>query len=391
MTDLLLAYDFPPIGGGIARWMAELALRYPAGSLVVSTGSLPNAADGRFPNPIDRIGLPSGRLKTLQGLWAWRRRVRDLVTRHRVDFVWCGNLRPAAYVAARTRQRDGIPYGVLLHGGDLLRLRAKFARSPLKRRSARALLGGAAMLVGNSPWTADLIGDVLKVLNLDPADRVRVVPLGSDPTAFRPGLDPASVISRYQIQPSRARLLTVARLVPHKGIDVAIAAVAALRDRVPGLTYLVVGRGPDRARLAGLVASLGLGTVVQFLDRVPDDDLPAIYAGADLYLGLSREEGLEAEGFGIALTDAAASGVAVIAGRSGGTAAAVLDRETGLLVDPQDAVAVASAVVSLLDDPIRRRALGAAGRRWVERDRNWDRVVQDLQALSRSVATTARR
>ena len=356
MTDLLLAYDFPPIGGGIARWMAELALRYPAGSLVVSTGSLPNAADGRFPNPIDRIGLPSGRLKTLQGLWAWRRRVRDLVTRHRVDFVWCGNLRPAGYVAARTRQRDGIPYGVLLHGGDLLRLRAKFARSPLKRRSARALLGGAAMLVGNSPWTADLIGDVLKVLNLDPADRVRVVPLGSDPTAFHPGLDPASVISRYQIQPSRARLLTVARLVPHKGIDVAIAAVAALRDRVPGLTYLVVGRGPDRARLDGLVASLGLGTVVQFLDRVPDDDLPAIYAGADLYLGLSREEGLEAEGFGIALTDAAASGVAVIAGRSGGTAAAVLDRETGLLVDPQDAVAVASAVVSLLDDPIRNKS-----------------------------------
>ena len=391
MTDLLLAYDFPPIGGGIARWMAELALRYPAGSLVVSTGSLPNAADGRFPNPIDRIGLPSGRLKTLQGLWAWRRRVRDLVNRHRVDFVWCGNLRPAAYVAARTRQRDGIPYGVLLHGGDLLRLRAKFARSPLKRRSARALLGGAAMLVGNSPWTADLIGDVLKVLNLDPADRVRVVPLGSDPTAFRPGLDPASVISRYQIQPSRARLLTVARLVPHKGIDVAIAAVAALRDRVPGLTYLVVGRGPDRARLAGLVASLGLGPVVQFLDRVPDDDLPAIYAGADLYLGLSREEGLEAEGFGIALTDAAASGVAVIAGRGGGTTAAVLDRETGLLVDPQDAVAVASAVVSLLDDPIRRRSLGDAGRRWVEQDRNRDRVVRDLQALSRSAATVARR
>ncbi len=391
MTDLLLAYDFPPIGGGIARWMAELALRYPAGSLVVSTGSLPNAADGRFPNPIDRIAMPSGRLKTLQGLWAWRRRVRELVTRHRVEFVWCGNLRPAGYVAARTRQRDGVPYGVLLHGGDLLRLRAKFARSPLKRRSARALLGGAAILVGNSQWTADLIGDVLEALNLDPADRVRVVPLGSDPTAFRPGLDPASVITRYQIQPSRPRLLTVARLMPHKGIEVAIAAVAALRDRVPGLTYLVVGRGPDRARLDGLVASLGLATVVQFLDRVPDVDLPAIYAGADLYLGLSREEGLEAEGFGIALTDAAASGVAVIAGRSGGTTAAVLDLETGLLVDPKDAVAVASAEVSLLDDPIRRRALGDAGRRWVERDRNWHRVVRDLQALSRSVATVARR
>ena len=105
MTDLLLAYDFPPIGGGIARWMAELALRYPGGGLVVSTGSLPNADDRRFPNPIDRIAVPSGRLKTLQGLWVWRGRVRELIARHSVQFVWCGNLRPAGYVAARTRQR----------------------------------------------------------------------------------------------------------------------------------------------------------------------------------------------------------------------------------------------------------------------------------------------
>ncbi len=391
MTDLLLAYDFPPIGGGIARWMAELALRYPVGSLMVSTGSMPNADDGRFPNPIDRIAMPAGRLKTLQGLWAWRRRVRELVVRHPVQFVWCGNLRPAGYVAARTRQRDGIPYGVLLHGGDLLQLRAKFARSALKRRSARALLGGASILVGNSQWTAHLAAEVLSDLDLDPADRIQVVPLGSDPAVFRPGLDSAAVAARYQIRPSGARLLTVARLVPHKGIDVAIAVVAGLRDRVPGLTYLVVGKGPDRARLEGLAASSGLGDVVQFLDRVPDEDLPAIYGLADLYLGLSREEGLDVEGFGITLTDAAASGLPVIGGRSGGTAAAVLEGETGLLVDSRNPGGVASAVISLLDDPIRRRRLGEAGRRWVERDRNWDRVVRDLQAISRSVATVARR
>lgn len=391
MTDLLLAYDFPPIGGGIARWMAELADRYPAGSLVVSTGSMPNAADGRFPNPIDRVAVPSGRLKTLQGLWAWRRRVRDLVARYSVGFVWCGNLRPAGYVAARTRQRDGIPYGVLLHGGDLLQLRAKFTRSPIKRRSARALLGNAAVLVANSEWTARLAAEVLGTLDLDPADRIRVVPLGSDPAVFRPGLDSAAVLARYRIRPSRARLLTVARLVPHKGIDVAIAALADLRDRVPGLTYLVVGRGPDRARLEGLAASRNLGGLVQFLDRVPDEDLPALYSLADLYLGLSREEGLDVEGFGIALTDAAASGVPVIGGRSGGTGAAVLDGETGLLVDAADPGPVVAAVLSLLADPGRRRALGEAGRRWVERDRNWDRVVRDLQAISRSVATAARR
>ena len=73
MTELLLAFDFPPIGGGIARWMAELALRYPPGELIVSTGTLPGADDRGFPGPIDRISIPSNRLRTLPGLWAWRR------------------------------------------------------------------------------------------------------------------------------------------------------------------------------------------------------------------------------------------------------------------------------------------------------------------------------
>ncbi len=390
MTDLLLAYDFPPIGGGIARWMAEIARRYPAGGLVVSTGSLP-AADDRFPNRVDRITVPSGRLRTVPGLWAWRRRVRSLVAAHAVQFVWCGNLRPAGYVAARTRQRDGIPYGVLLHGGDLLQLRAKFAGSALKRHSARALLANAAVLVANSGWTADLAGHILAALGIDPADRVRVVPLGSDPAVFRPGLTTETVMARYQIRPGRVRLLTVARLVPHKGIDVGIAAVAALRERIPGLTYLVVGRGPDRPRLEALAQSLGVGSLVQFADGVSDADLPAVYGTADLYLGLSRAEGLDVEGFGIALADAAASGLAVVAGRSGGTGSAVLDGETGALVNGSDPVAVAAAVAAMLDDPARRRDLGEAGRRWVERDRNWDRVVRDLQAISRSAATAARR
>ncbi len=350
----------------------------------MSTGSMPNAADGRFPNPIDRIATPSNRLKTLLGLWAWRRRVRALAAQHQAQFIWCGNLRPAGYVALRSRARDGIPYGVLLHGGDLLRLEAKFERSLLKRRAARALLGHAAVLVANSRWTADLASRVLSTLDLEPAGRIQVVPLGSDPVAFRPGIDTAAVMARYRIRPSRARLLTVARLVPHKGIDVGIPVVAALRSQFPDLSYLVVGRGPDRPRLEDLVGSLGLTDAVQFLDAVPDADLPAIYGLADLYLGLSRATGLEVEGFGIALTDASASGLAVVAGRGGGTEAAVLDGETGVLVDGREVAGTAEVVAGLLTDADLRRAMGEAGRRWVERDRNWDRVVRDLLAISRS-------
>ena len=125
-TQLLLSYDFPPMGGGIARWMGELAKRYPPGSLVVSTGSHPGGSkvDATLRNRVDRIPTSSRRLRTLQGLVAWSRRAAALARSVRPEFVWCGNFKPAGYPARWIRQRVGIPYGILFHGTDLLLLRS---------------------------------------------------------------------------------------------------------------------------------------------------------------------------------------------------------------------------------------------------------------------------
>jgi phosphatidylinositol alpha-1,6-mannosyltransferase len=120
---------------------------------------------------------------------------------------------------------------------------------------------------------------------------------------------------------------------------------------------------------------------VRFLGFVADDELPALYNAADLYVGASRYHDLLVEGFGISLVEASASGIAVVGGRSGGVADAVRDGETGLLVDPEQPAAVADAINRLLaDEPLRRR-LGAAGRRAVETYYNWDRVSRDLMRI----------
>jgi phosphatidylinositol alpha-1,6-mannosyltransferase len=307
-----------------------------------------------------------------------------------VGFIWCGNLRPAGYVAAWTRRREGVRYGVLVHGGDLLQLRAKYRRSPFKRRAARGILGGADLLVANSQWTGALAGEILAELGLGAGPRIAVVPLGADPDRFRPGLDPAPAAARYRIPPGRY-LLTVGRLVPHKGCDTALEALAVIRRRHPDVRLVLVGRGPDRSRLEPLTRRLGLESAVSILSEVPDSDLPALYAGAAVYVGLSREEGLDVEGFGIALADAAAAAVPVVAGASGGTGDAVRDGETGFRVSPRDPGAVADAVLRLLENPDLANRLGLAGRRWVETYLNWDRVVADLIGLSRSAARSARR
>ena len=391
-THLLLTYDFPPIGGGIARWMAELARRYPAGSLVVSTGQQGDASevDAGFPNRVDRLAIPSGRLRTLQGILLWSRRVAVLARSTDASFIWCGNIKPAAYPAKWTMERTGTPFGILLHGGDLLILQHQVHQSTVKRKTAAALLGSAAVLVANSDWTRDRCLTLLSELDIDATpDRVRVVPLGADHEFFRPGLDTREVRARYGLGEGRW-LLSVARLSRHKGIDTALQALARLRTRYPDLHYAVVGTGEEQAALAAEAVELGVADRVRFLTGVPDRDLPALYNTAEVYLGVSRLMEQRVEGFGISLAEASACGIPVVAGRSGGIPAAVRDGETGVLVDAESAAAVSEALSRLLDDPTLRARLGAAGRRAVESHYNWDRVTRDLVRIGSELGADAR-
>ncbi len=380
---LLLTYDFPPIGGGIARWMAELARRYPPGSLVVSTGQHADAqdVDSTFPNPIDRLPVSARRLRTLQGILLWSRRAAVLARGNGAEFIWCGNIKPAAYPAKWVKERIGVPFGILLHGGDLLILQHQVHQSALRRRTARSLLTSASVLVANSQWTRDRCVHLLGELDVEPtAEQIRVVPLGADHEFFRPGLDTTAIRQRYGLGQGRW-LLSVARLTRHKGIDTALRALSLLSREHPDLGYAVVGSGEEREALEAEARELGVADRVRFLTEVPDRDLPGLYNAAEIYLGVSRLMEQRVEGFGISLVEASACGVPVVAGKSGGIPEAVRDGETGVLADAEEPEAVAAALRRLLADPARRRRLGEAGRRAVEQYYNWDRVTADLARI----------
>lgn len=388
MTQLLLAYDFPPIGGGIARMMGELAKRYPPGALVVSTGShLGSAAvDASFGNVVDRIAIPSRRLRTLQGLLVWSRRAAALARSVRPEFVWCGNFKPAGYPARWIHKRAGTPYGIVFYGTDLLLLQRQIQRSVTKRVSARELIGCAAGLVAISQWTRKLCLSVVGQLGLNAHQMdVRTLSLGTDPDFFRPGIDSAEVRRRYGLD-GRRWLITVARLTRHKGVDIGLQVLARLRDRYPDLGYAVVGSGGELPFLERLAQNLGVADRVRFLTDVPDSDLPGLYNCAEIYLGLSRQTEGNAEGFGISLVEAGACGLPVVGGRSGGIPDAVREGETGLLVNAAGPDEASAAVSGLLEDGITAKRLGAGGRHAVETYFNWDRVAGDLARIGQEMA-----
>jgi phosphatidylinositol alpha-1,6-mannosyltransferase len=259
-------------------------------------------------------------------------------------------------------------------------------QSLLKRRTARALISSAAVLVANSGWTRERCLTLLSELELEPSDDlVQVVPLGADHVFFRPGVDTGAVRERYDLGEGRW-LLSVARLSRHKGVDTALRALARLAGGYPDLRYAVVGTGEELEALETEARALGVGDRVRFLTEVPDGDLPALYNVAEIYLGMSRLMERRVEGFGISIVEASACGIPVVAGRSGGIPEAVRDGETGVLVDAERADEVAAAVGRLLDDRELRGRLGAAGRRAVESYYNWDRVARDLERIGREVA-----
>ena len=124
--------------------MGEIALRYPARSLVVSTGMYDGgaASDARFPQVIDRVGITATRLRTVQGLALWTWRARSLAKQWAPGFVWCAELKPAGYPARWL----GIPYGIMVHGTELLLIEEKIRRSRFKRGTAGGILGRAAAI-----------------------------------------------------------------------------------------------------------------------------------------------------------------------------------------------------------------------------------------------------
>jgi phosphatidylinositol alpha-1,6-mannosyltransferase len=215
-----------------------------------------------------------------------------------------------------------------------------------------------------------------------PGVRLEQLPSGVDTSAFFPGAG-GDVVRRRLGLTDRPVIVCVSRLVPRKGQDVLIRALPLVQQRIPDAALLIVGGGPSLERLRSLAASVGVARDVVLTGSVPWEELPAHYDAGDVFAMpcRSRRGGLEVEGLGIVFLEASATGLPVVAGRSGGSPDAVLDGETGWVVDGTSVAEVAARVGDLLADRGRARAMGAAGRAWVEREWRWDVLAARLRGL----------
>ena len=386
---LFVTQDYGPDLGGMARRHVELCRRFGDGEdtvMSVSTVASPgaDAFDRHEDYRIFRQPFPFQRANRFSNQLRWAR----WLTSNRAtkfDVLHCGNIRPVGYGVRWANRRLGLPYLVYVNGGDLLRERRKSAQSAVKRMSARSIMGNASGVVATSKWVAQLATDVMNEVGVEELPPVAALDLGTDPVHFNPSRDTGALRRRWGIGDGPI-MLTVARLVPHKGQDMGIRALAILWRDFPELRYIMVGEGHDEQRLRALARDVGVSGKVGFVGAMRDDELPEAYATSTLYLGTSRvDRDINVEGFGISFLEAGASGIPSVAGDSGGVRSAVRDGETGIVVPPTDVDAVADAIRSLLVNADRRKQMGQAARRAVETHYNWDRVARDTRDFTNSV------
>ena len=383
MNHLFVTQDYGPDLGGMARRHVELCRRFGDGdetTMSVSTVGSPNADafDRHEDYNIYRQPFPFARANRFSNQLRW---ARWMTSSRSPDFdvLHCGNIRPVGYGVGWANRKLGTPYLVYVNGGDLLRERSKAKRSKLKQVSARAILGGAAGIVATSKWVAQLASEVMTEVGVEKPPAVAALDLGTDPVHFNPSRDTGALRRRWGVGEGPI-ILTVARLVPHKGQDMGIRALSMLARDFPDLRYIMVGEGHDEMRLREMARELGVSGRVGFVGPMRDDELPEAYATSTIYLGASRiDNQINVEGFGISFLEAGASGVPSVAGDSGGVRSAVRDGETGIVVPPTDPDAIADSIRSLLLNPDRRKQMGRAARHAVETHYNWDRVAKDTR------------
>ena len=251
------------------------------------------------------------------------------------------------------------------------RLRLLFTSAAQRRHSryTRALIARMDAVVATSARAASYLER--------PAT---VVPHGVDVGAFRPAPDRAALRERLGLAPD-LWVGCFGRIRPQKGTDVLVEALLALMPARPDLRALIVGRTDEAGfaeALRGRVAAAGLADRFRWVDRLSWEALADHHAAMDLYAAPQRWEG-----FGLTPLEAMAAGVPVVATTVGAFPDLILDGETGALVPPDDAGAMAAAMAALLDDAGRREAMGRAARAHVEARHAIEAEAAALEAIYR--------
>ncbi|CAN2205183.1 RfaG Glycosyltransferase [Candidatus Nanopelagicaceae bacterium] len=377
MTEKILCVtnDFGPRAGGIETFVIGLIERLPLNTVIVYTSAQgdTNEYDQRW---LEQFGVRviRDRSEILLPTPRVSRAIKKLIATEKLEIVFFGAAAPLALMAQGFRKGGVKKIVALTHGHEVW-----WAKLWPFNWAIRYIGASVDHLTYLGEFTRR---EISRALSLGAREAMVKIAPGIDTEHFAPQATADQLRASLGLT-DRKVIVSVGRLVHRKGQDSLIAALPEILRRHPRAHILMVGEGPYRKHLEELVKDLKLEGAITFIGRIQHADLPRYICAGDIFAMPSRSRlaGLEVEGLGIVYLEASACELPVIAGISGGAPDAVLEGETGITVDGTSPAEIASAVISLLDDPLRAIAMGKRGREWIYSNWRWEIWANNFREL----------
>lgn len=373
MRLLLITQDFPPNTGGIETYSFELAKRFHESvdhfAVIAPSHSNSEILDSSLSFQVYRVPVKNSLLPLAAPF-----PVIYYAVKHKFDTVFHSQWQTAG--ASILSKKTGNPKNIFVaaHARELL-ISPFYGNSGWfskklhnKRKKMFAKIDGFFPV---SNYTATL-------LHKDeiPNYKTHVVGNGTDPTVFKPK-DTRELANELNVKNKKV-ILSICRLVPRKGLDLVLKAVANILNRRKDIIYLIGGTGPDDKRLKSLVQKYGIGDHVKFLGRIPDQKMAGYYSLSDIFVMPASNEPPDVEGFGIVFLEANSCGTVVIGSKTGGIPDAVSHGETGFLIEDRNLEELIYYLEKLLNNHELAVEMGNKGRERVLEKATWDHVANSI-------------
>ncbi len=324
--------------------------------------------------------------------WTFNRSLSKMTGKIQADICEAHNVSGYGFQKALKKQNIKTPFITTVHGvlADEYTQAQAHQSTSSRGKLANYFMKRLANIEKESAQNANLVVTISKYSQkkieelycVDPA-KIRIVPNGVDPEKFKPNQNYLKNCKHPTAEDGQV-VLFVGRLIPRKGVGYLIEAAKQVVKEHSQTRFVVAGDGPLKSRLIADVNNARLGSNFDFIGDVAEGDLPRLYSCADVFAFPSIQEGQ-----GIVLLEAQASALPVVAFDVSGVSEAVVDKETGLLVEP-DVTAFAQALLNVLSDEALRQRLGAEGRKRILKELTWDLCAEKMLIVYREAAQLSR-
>ncbi len=372
---LCITNDFGPRAGGIETFVIGLIERLPKHSVIVYTSSQEGSApfDARWREEFG-VEVIRDRSRILLPTFRVGRNVQKLARERAITRVFFGAAAPLGLLSHGLRKVGVKKIVALTHGHEVW-----WAKLWPFNRLMRRIGTGVDHLTYLGDFTRSAISKALSEEAID--SMVKIAP-GIDTNHFAPQSESAQLKAELGLTGKKV-LVSVGRLVHRKGQDTLVEALPLILKEIPDAHLMFVGEGPRKKFMQQRAEKLGISSHITFIGRIHYQDLPKYICVGDIFAMPSRSRlaGLEVEGLGIVYLEASACGLPVLGGLSGGAPDAVIDGQTGLVVDGTSPQAVARAAVHLLHNDELALELGMRGRQWIIDEWQWQKWAERFNTL----------